>query len=115
VSGLTGSGSSGRRREDARQLERAGMSRRDAQAIAAGPPGPAPRPAGRRRHAQEGSQAQAAADERERAAQQLAAEWIILEARVRARFPGRRDAADVLAQAGRIVEQLRTAQAGKRT
>jgi len=76
------------------------------------PPG---RPAGRARHAQEGTQAQAAADARTRAAEQLAADWIILEARVRAQFPGRRDAADVLAQAGRIVEQLRTAQAAKAT
>jgi hypothetical protein len=71
-------------REIARQLEAAGMSRRDAQAIAASPRDPAPR---RRRHAQEGTQAQAAEDARTQAAQQLAAEWMILESRVRARPP----------------------------
>lgn len=71
------------------------------------------RPPGRARHAQANTTAQAAADARELAAQRLAAEWIILESQVRAQFPARRDAADVLSQAARIVEQLRAAQTAR--
>jgi hypothetical protein len=78
------------------------------------PAGPG-RPAGRVRHRQEGTQAQAAAQARQLAAQQLAAEWMILEAQVRAQFPAPDQAAAVLAEAARIQEQLRrrrAAQAG---
>jgi hypothetical protein len=72
------------------------------------PPG---RPAGRARHAQESTQAQAAADARHQAAQRLAAQWLILEAQVHAQFPDAHAAAAVISEAVRVADQIRARRA----